>query len=249
MTSTKILHAAIALVIAVFCIFLFAGCASLQELFGINSSRSDSSSGGNAATERTPIARTPIARGVPSTNLPKNVIIVTYHQTEARNMLSAINRFRTNPINTNDPATAWWTNKNGSKKSVPNLKPLEYDYDLEPYAMTRAAELAYNGMALSHTRPNGKISISGFSGNARGENIALGQRTAQEVFVSWREDNLGYNKEGHRRNMLGEMFGAIAIGCAEKDGVKYWVQVFRDKPISTKETVADNSRQQIKIEK
>lgn len=68
MTSTKILHAGIALVIAVFCIFLFAGCASLQELFGINSSRSDSSSGGNAATERTPIARTPIARGVPSTN-------------------------------------------------------------------------------------------------------------------------------------------------------------------------------------
>lgn len=233
--------------ILLFLLVLLSGCESVRDMADsvIADIKDTVAPIARPAQENSQTAKTRVSTEASNPNAVK----ITYCQTEARSMLSSINQFRTTRINTNDASTAWYTNKNGTKKSVPNLEPLVYDYDLEVYAMTRAAELAYNGSALSHTRPNGKISTSGFSGNAKGENIAYGQRTAQEVFVSWREDNLGYDREGHRRNMLESRFGAIAIGCAERNGVKYWVQVFRDKTVSTKETPAENGRQEVVIEK
>lgn len=228
-------------------VILLCSCESVRDVTAsvFSDIKDTFASGARPAQENNQTANTRIS--TESSN--PNAVKVTYHQTEARSMLSAINQFRTSRINTNDAATAWYTNQNRTKKSVPNLEPLVYDYDLEVYAMIRAAELAYNGSALSHTRPNGKNSTSGFSGNAKGENIAYGQRTAQEAFVSWREDNLGYAKEGHRRNMLENRFGAIAIGCAERNGIKYWVQVFRDEPVSITETPAENNRQEVMIDK
>lgn len=71
---------------------------------------------------------------------------VVYRQSEARNMLSEINGFRTG-------SNAWyWNEDNETKTECTGLSELSYDYELEKVAMQRAAELV---VSFSHTRPNG----------------------------------------------------------------------------------------------
>ena len=56
---------------------------------------------------------------------------------------------------------------------------------------------------------------------AAGENIAKGQRTAEEVMNSW------MNSPGHRKNILSKKYTQIGIGLAKNDrGANYWVQMF-----------------------
>ncbi|WBW97401.1 CAP domain-containing protein [Oceanirhabdus sp. W0125-5] len=56
---------------------------------------------------------------------------------------------------------------------------------------------------------------------AAGENIAKGQRSANEVMNSW------MNSPGHRANILSDNYSHIGIGTAvDKNGVRYWVQMF-----------------------
>lgn len=86
-------------------------------------------------------------------------------------------------------------------------------------AKIRAAEIVKQ---FSHTRPDGSSCFTAVSGQWRnlGENIAYGQRTAQEVTQAW------YDSEGHRRNMLREVFTSAAVACYEYQGKKYWVTIF-----------------------
>ncbi len=137
-----------------------------------------------------------------------------------RQMLSDINDLRAND--------AWYWNETDTEKVwVTGLSPLRYDYELERVAMQRAAELA---IYYDHVRPNGERCFtaypSGISWGARGENIAYGQTSANEVFVAWAEANEPYDGQGHRRNMLNASFTAVGIGCFECEGVLFWVQEF-----------------------
>lgn len=105
---------------------------------------------------------------------------------------------------------------------------LAVNADLTEIAMQRAEEIATQGMnGMSHTRPNGQscfsLTVNGTSSFA--ENIAAGQTDANSVFLSWREDNLPYSGQGHRRNMLGD-YTTIGIGHVQYNGVDYWVQEF-----------------------
>lgn len=86
-------------------------------------------------------------------------------------------------------------------------------------AKVRAAEIVKQ---FSHTRPDGSSCFTAVSGQWRnlGENIAYGQRTAQEVTQAW------YDSEGHRRNMLREAFTSAAVACYKYQGKKYWVTIF-----------------------
>lgn len=89
-------------------------------------------------------------------------------------------------------------------------------------AMARAKEIATK---FSHVRPNGKWSFSivtekGYAYRYIGENIAYGQKNPSKVMESW------MRSEGHRENILDDNFKEIGVGCFEKDGVKYWVQIF-----------------------
>ena len=53
-----------------------------------------------------------------------------------------------------------------------------------------------------------------------GENIAVGQRSAEEVMSSWR------NSPTHNGNMLGN-YDRVGIGMYVDDNIgHYWVQVF-----------------------
>ncbi len=95
---------------------------------------------------------------------------------------------------------------------------------LNQAAQIRASELPDN---FSHTRPDGQSCFSvfdelGISAMAKGENIAAGQQTADEVMNAW------MNSEGHRKNILNPDYTSLGVGLVQtSSGYNYyWTQVF-----------------------
>lgn len=104
-------------------------------------------------------------------------------------------------------------------RSQEGKSPLKPNESLHASARLRAKELVQK---FDHTRPDGTPCHSSITVSymAAGENIAEGQKTPDEVMSSWE------NSEGHRDNMLSDDFDGIGVGCYEKDGILYWVQLF-----------------------
>lgn len=97
-------------------------------------------------------------------------------------------------------------------------RELVLDPTLCEAAQVRASEL---DTLFSHTRPNGESCFAildeyGLRYSSAGENIAKGQRDAEEVMDSW------MNSEGHRNNILSSDFTKIGIGHTGDN----WVQLF-----------------------
>lgn len=101
------------------------------------------------------------------------------------------------------------------------LSPLKTNSALEDYAELRSTEIVSK---FSHERPNGARALDYLRGlgtlRTYGENIAMGQRTPEEVVNDW------MNSEGHRANILKSDFTMIGIGCYKSGGTYYWVQIF-----------------------
>lgn len=145
---------------------------------------------------------------------------------DARAMLTSINDFRTG-------ADAWyWNETDTAKVTLTTLKGYTYDENLEKIAKIRAEEIS---RSFSHTRPDGTdyytctaTDANGAVVETWGENIAYGTNmSANEAYVTWREDAYQYAGQGHRRNMLSEKFTTIGIaGYVADDGNVYWVQEF-----------------------
>ena len=180
----------------------------------------------------------PTAFRANAANLLSAQITVQYQQTEARKILGMINAFRMG-------SDAWaWNESNTQKVPYSGLTALTYDFALEQTAMQRVAEIA---LSFSHTRPNGEDCFTAYTGNysSRGENIAVGQISAEAVHADWREDDKFFDGQGHRRNMLGANFTAVGIACAVVNGTYYWVEEFGNpvqnptasNPIDTETTV------------
>ncbi|MGD9559674.1 MAG: Ig-like domain-containing protein [Oscillospiraceae bacterium] len=93
---------------------------------------------------------------------------------------------------------------------------LTMDADLLDAAMQRAAEqvLYYN-----HTRPDGTSCFT-VSSKASGENIAVGQGSAQAVHQAW------HNSTGHYNNYMNTAHRIAGIGAVIYNGHRYWVQLF-----------------------
>ena len=93
-------------------------------------------------------------------------------------------------------------------------------------AAQKRAEEAYS--YFSHTRPDGTSCFTVFEQYGvvyqyAGENLAWGQRTADEAEEDW------MNSEGHRANILTAEFNHIGVACyIGPDGIKSWVQLFSD---------------------
>ncbi|MCR5338945.1 MAG: hypothetical protein K6E75_10335 [Lachnospiraceae bacterium] len=168
-----------------------------------------------------------------------------YYQTDARKMLSKINKFRTGK-------NAWyWSETDTEKVRVKGLKKLTYDYKLEKIAMKRAAEIA---ISFSHTRPNGKSCFSAYPDGYgwKGENIAMGTSRIMPMssaFTLWQETDCPYAGQGHRRNMLHSGFTCVGIACFEYNGAKYWVQEFGSPNNGKKKTKAVNGKKTVKVAK
>lgn len=80
---------------------------------------------------------------------------------------------------------------------------------------------------FSHTRPDGSnpntvLKELGYSYRAFGENIAWGQKSAEEVVQGW------MNSPGHKENILRESFCHLGVGYKNKN----WVQIFATDKLS-----------------
>ncbi|MFI8823951.1 CAP domain-containing protein [Streptomyces sp. NPDC053431] len=94
--------------------------------------------------------------------------------------------------------------------------------------LTRAAQGHSDDMAardfFDHTNPDGagpgdRVTAAGYPWSTYGENIAMGQSSAEQVMEAW------MNSPGHRANILNCDFKEIGVGIHNSGG-PYWTQVF-----------------------
>ncbi|RCW64825.1 CAP domain-containing protein [Saliterribacillus persicus] len=102
------------------------------------------------------------------------------------------------------------------------LNPLKVDWQLARVAKYKSRDMKDNGY-FSHQSPTygspfDMMRSFNVSYSAAAENIAKGQRTAEEVVRAW------MNSEGHRKNILSEKYTHIGVGLV-KEG-NYWTQMF-----------------------
>jgi len=105
------------------------------------------------------------------------------------------------------------------------LSSLKNSSVAEQAASIRAKEISGK---FSHTRPNGKkfhtvITDMGYRSKYRGENLARGQASPQQVVDDWMDST------GHRENILDADFTHIGVACYYIDDgsyYNYWVQIF-----------------------
>ncbi|MFJ7935778.1 CAP domain-containing protein [Sporosarcina sp. NPDC096371] len=112
-----------------------------------------------------------------------------------------------------------------AERQKAGLKPLQSDKNLMTSARQKSTDMATNNY-FSHTSPTygspfDQMKANGITYKAAAENIAMGQRTAEEVVKGWMES------PGHRENILTPGYTHIGIGF-DKDG-NYWTQQFIQK--------------------
>ena len=102
------------------------------------------------------------------------------------------------------------------------LAPLKIDEALSKVARVKSEDMAKQNY-FSHNSPTygspfDMMKQFGISYRTAGENIAMGQRSPQEVVNAW------MNSEGHRANILNSNFTHIGVGHASNGN--YWTQQF-----------------------
>ena len=102
------------------------------------------------------------------------------------------------------------------------LSPLTVNDELSNVARIKSQDMRDKGY-FSHNSPTygspfDMMKQFGISYRTAGENIAMGQRTPEEVVNAW------MNSEGHRANILNSTFTQIGVGYVS-DG-NYWTQMF-----------------------
>ncbi|WP_054958574.1 CAP domain-containing protein [Paenibacillus dakarensis] len=106
------------------------------------------------------------------------------------------------------------------ERAKAGLKALTVHGKLTTMALDKAKDMN-NNKYFSHTSPTygspfEMMKSYGISYKYAGENIAMGQRTPEEVMKSW------MNSEGHRKNIMSPNFTMIGVGYYNG----YWVQEF-----------------------
>jgi uncharacterized YkwD family protein/spore coat assembly protein SafA len=105
------------------------------------------------------------------------------------------------------------------------LQLLTNNWELERVARYKSADMMQKKY-FSHTSPTYGSPFTmmqnfGIRFSAAGENIAMGQRTPEEVMNAW------MNSPGHRSNILSPSYTQIGVGFAKSSsGVCYWTQMF-----------------------
>jgi uncharacterized YkwD family protein len=111
------------------------------------------------------------------------------------------------------------------ERSSRGLGLLTYDSQLGYVARLKSQDMVNNNY-FSHTSPTygspfQMMERFGLRFSAAGENIAYGQRTAEEVMTAW------MNSAGHRANILSATYTHIGVGVAKaSNGTLYWTQEF-----------------------
>lgn len=114
------------------------------------------------------------------------------------------------------------TNIERSKRGLPTLKA---NWQLSRVARYKSQDMI-NKNYFAHQSPTygspfDMMQAFGLRFASAGENIAMGQRSPQEVMTAW------MNSPGHRGNILSTSFTEIGVGLAkDKYGRYYWTQMF-----------------------
>ncbi|GGH23849.1 CAP domain-containing protein [Paenibacillus segetis] len=100
------------------------------------------------------------------------------------------------------------------------LKPLVIHTNLSTMAKDKAIDM-FKSNYFSHTSPKygspfDMMDAYNITYRYAGENIAMGQKSAEEVVKAW------MNSPGHKANILNENYGLIGVGYYNG----YWVQEF-----------------------
>lgn len=111
------------------------------------------------------------------------------------------------------------TNKERQKNGLPALKA---DSSLSKVAQAKSNDMNAKHY-FSHTSPTygspfDMMRDFGVTYRSAGENIAMGQPTAQQVVTAW------MNSEGHRKNILSPNYTNIGVGYTKTGN--YWSQMF-----------------------
>lgn len=113
---------------------------------------------------------------------------------------------------------------NAERKKA-GLSGLAENASLMKTATIKSEDMAKNNY-FSHTSPTygspfDLMKKFGISYHAAGENIAMGQKTPEQVMKAW------MNSPGHRKNILNPSFTKIGVGVAKNsENQYYWTQHF-----------------------
>ena len=105
------------------------------------------------------------------------------------------------------------------------LSALQTNWELCRVARYKSEDMILKNY-FSHTSPTygspfTMMQSFGLKFSAAAENIAYGQKTAQEVVTAW------MNSPGHRSNILSQSYSHTGVGVAKKsNGTLYWTQMF-----------------------
>ncbi|NRG46173.1 sporulation protein [Bacillus sp. CRN 9] len=111
------------------------------------------------------------------------------------------------------------TNKEREKNGVPALK---LDVELSKVAREKSRDMQSKGYfdhnSPTYGSPFDMMKQFGISYSSAGENIAMGQRSPEEVVQAW------MNSQGHRENILNANYTHLGVGHVENGN--YWTQMF-----------------------
>lgn len=112
------------------------------------------------------------------------------------------------------------------ERSKQGLKALALDDQLTNVATLKAQDMANKGYfdhnSPTYGSPFDMMQRFGVQYTSAGENIAAGQKSAEEVMNSW------MHSSGHRANILNADYEKIGIGFVEGGQYgTYWVQLFK----------------------
>lgn len=111
------------------------------------------------------------------------------------------------------------------ERSKNGRSPLASNNELNRLARLKSEDFVKNNY-FSHSSPTygtpfDMMRDNGISFTAAGENIASGQKNAEEVMKHWMASS------GHRENILNPTYNQIGVGVAkDNQGKLYWTQMF-----------------------
>lgn len=111
------------------------------------------------------------------------------------------------------------------ERSKYGLQPLVKNWEASRIARIKSQDMIdskyFSHNSPSYGSPFNMMENFGLRFSSAAENIAKGQKTAQEVMNSW------MNSSGHRANILSKNLTQIGVGAAKAaNGTMYWTQMF-----------------------
>lgn len=110
------------------------------------------------------------------------------------------------------------------ERKAQGLEPLEFSVEVSEVARAKSHDMAdsnyFDHQSPNYGSPFEMMQTFGVDYRAAGENIAMGQRSPEEVMNGW------MNSEGHRKNIMHDQFTHLGVGYVEKNGTTYWTQMF-----------------------